>query len=636
MRITTVEATNLKGRTFKYNLEPMNLIVGENFTGKTSIIDAIRLALIGYIPELGKLPRATWELSSGSEMEAKVSFNQVFTHPAGDEPFSAEVSVSAQMSGGTVKLTRNTPHDFGSIPLLNASAYFAKSERDRYDYVFRLAEMPEMFDEASLISALDTFDSPDLVIAVAACFKGKTVQEGIIAAIEELSRQFTKWNTRAKDTQGAIRTMTELKNRQEAMVGNVRQFQTEFNQAQVEASEAYTLVTKLEVQREAHAQREKRKTRLVELENALAMNVDQAKLEKLIEEATGTLAKVIDPNFNEEQLAAWEFEFNELTRQIENMTGARQEAETKRNEAAHATECPYCGTKAKGWQDKLLKTFNVMVTQYTNKLADLQLKAQTEQAALAKCWESWNEAQAALAHNKRVNESILGWQRQIDTLKSQRAKWEKQLTLEREELAAPIEFVSDAALHSAREKAGKAKKKVDEAQAKLRQADRLEQDIQRAAQAELEHNKAEAYTRAIKEMRSQLFTRREAMVEYVFTNLLKIANEILAGVLTSPLAFFDGDIGRWHNDMFVTHRTFSGTEQALTFVAIAAALSQKAPIRLLIFDELGRLDIKRRDLLFNLLRNSLNRGYIDQFILAGTPEVTGFEAIDGSVNVIPL
>ena len=67
MKITRVEAENLKGRSFAYDLSPQVAIVGENFSGKTSIIDAIRLALIGYIPELGKLPSATWQLSSGEQ-----------------------------------------------------------------------------------------------------------------------------------------------------------------------------------------------------------------------------------------------------------------------------------------------------------------------------------------------------------------------------------------------------------------------------------------------------------------------------------------------------------------------------------------------------------------------------------------
>ena len=44
MRLTRVGAENLKGRSFAYDLSPETAIVGENFTGKTSIIDAIRFA----------------------------------------------------------------------------------------------------------------------------------------------------------------------------------------------------------------------------------------------------------------------------------------------------------------------------------------------------------------------------------------------------------------------------------------------------------------------------------------------------------------------------------------------------------------------------------------------------------------
>src|SRR2546427_13006476 len=68
MTLLHIEAENLKGEPFAYDLSRAVAIVGPNFAGKTRIIDAIRLALLGYLPELGKTNRATWGLSSGSPM----------------------------------------------------------------------------------------------------------------------------------------------------------------------------------------------------------------------------------------------------------------------------------------------------------------------------------------------------------------------------------------------------------------------------------------------------------------------------------------------------------------------------------------------------------------------------------------
>src|SRR4029077_10301304 len=98
------------------------------------------------------------------------------------------------------------------------------------------------------------------------------------------------------------------------------------------------------------------------------------------------------------------------------------------------------------------------------------------------------------------------------------------------------------------------------------------------------------------------------------------ANAIVGKILASDLAFHEGEIGRWDGHRWISHKTFSGTEQALTFVAIAAALSQNAPVRVLIFDELGRLDDVRRLDLIKLLRTARQESYIDQFIVVGALE----------------
>jgi hypothetical protein len=73
----------------------------------------------------------------------------------------------------------------------------------------------------------------------------------------------------------------------------------------------------------------------------------------------------------------------------------------------------------------------------------------------------------------------------------------------------------------------------------------------------------------------------------------------------------------------------------LTFVAIAAALSQGAPLRLLIFDELGRLDAKRRVVLIEHLQRALAQGWIDQFIVSGAVELPTVE-LDERTGVGPI
>ena len=54
MKIKTLKAHGLKSGDFTHDLAPVNVIVGDNFKGKTSRLEAIRLGLMGYLPELGQ------------------------------------------------------------------------------------------------------------------------------------------------------------------------------------------------------------------------------------------------------------------------------------------------------------------------------------------------------------------------------------------------------------------------------------------------------------------------------------------------------------------------------------------------------------------------------------------------------
>ena len=54
MRLKHISARNVKGRSFDYDLAPVNIIVGDNASGKTAVLAAVRLALLGFDPKLGK------------------------------------------------------------------------------------------------------------------------------------------------------------------------------------------------------------------------------------------------------------------------------------------------------------------------------------------------------------------------------------------------------------------------------------------------------------------------------------------------------------------------------------------------------------------------------------------------------
>lgn len=631
MRITQVRAENLKGRSFIHDLSAEVAIVGENFTGKTSIIDAIRLALIGYIPELGKLPKSTRQLMSDQFMSVHLELDNGAANADFEINETSEHSLPWKI-------------DRKEIPLLNAASYFAMTERERYQYVFNIAKTPETFTAQSICDELRAIHfeqsgteeaKKSMINYVADAFVGRSIQEGLQAAIDKMAELFKRFNTRSKDTQGAIRVMTELKNRQEAMAGNAKQFLEAERAAMAVARDAWdalNLVRRRVIDAQKFQERREKMKRLAESVNDTS---ETEKLERLIKEATATMKPLVQSNFTEGDLVRLRAtvtddtaEFNEYSRKLKEALEGRQKLEGQ-------VECPYCG--AKGGLDLLRQKLQDAIS--FNSGAKLGSGKRLEQASknLAEAEADYKAAQEALIFNRQVNQRILGWQGQIDSALRLRQKWNAELEKEEKELAeSVVEPVTKEEVAEAVAANTKAETDYKAARQRLKEAELLEQDIKRAAQAELEHQNAVAHVEVIKAVGKSLREKLAALVDAVFGDLLKVANGIVGEILVSPLAFHEGEVGRWDKHQWISHKTFSGTEQALTFVAIAAALSQGAPIRLLIFDELGRLDPTRRNLLINLLRSALKNGWLDQFIVAGAVELETLHPAAAGMQVIEL
>jgi DNA repair exonuclease SbcCD ATPase subunit len=187
---------------------------------------------------------------------------------------------------------------------------------------------------------------------------------------------------------------------------------------------------------------------------------------------------------------------------------------------------------------------------------------------------------------------------------------------------AEVERPSELAISSAQDAKDNLFSEIDRLDNQRTIALRLKQDIQRAAQAELEYRKAAAYVMVIKAVGGKLKEIKAQVVEKVFGGLLEYANAVCPGILKSPLAYHEDQVGRWDGDgRFIPHSTFSGTETAICYVSIAAALSKDSPIRLIILDEMGRLDADNQKLVMKAVGAAQKLGKIDQAIVINTAEV---------------
>lgn len=158
-------------------------------------------------------------------------------------------------------------------------------------------------------------------------------------------------------------------------------------------------------------------------------------------------------------------------------------------------------------------------------------------------------------------------------------------------------------------------RELERLEAAFNRAKASEQDIVRHKQAEAERNKAEAEFEVLKLVRDEVKAFLGDIIAAAWGPILERANWIAQPILKTPLAVQDNVLGRMEGKKFIGTETFSGTEQAVTYAALCFALSLDSPFKLVMVDEIGRMDeFHKRGFLANIIALQ-SSGVIDQAIM---------------------
>ncbi len=199
------------------------------------------------------------------------------------------------------------------------------------------------------------------------------------------------------------------------------------------------------------------------------------------------------------------------------------------------------------------------------------------------------------------------------------------------EPAAPLSEEENRALVSEREGASA---KLTELRNERDGVIRLQQDQKRIADAAAQREQLEGDIKVINAALDLVAQKKVELVAGSIEGPLAVANKLAAGILKGPLVFEEGVIGMRQGQNFVSSRVFSGTESAITMMGLTAGLAAKSALRVLILDEVARLDAKNAEQLVKNLQAMVSDGDIDQFILIGPTNET-LAAVPG-LNVISL
>jgi hypothetical protein len=626
MILAKVGAQNLKGATFQHQLGPCVAIQGPNFSGKTAIFEAIRLAILGHIPEVGKLPKATWELASGDRMSVRVTFDN-------------GGSITRVFQEGKTPIVSQDEAELFDLPLLNAEHYFGLTDSERTNYVFRHVRLPAVYTPASIIAELErlTFEEAhtegvevgkaELIKACRKRFDGTELQDALSNLVDYLAEQFSYWNRRAKETQGAVTTLTDLKLRSEdETLAAPADLEEQIAAVQDELDTINTDKGGLIESRDA-AERNAGRRKMLQKE----LDKDRIDYPRMLTQKQTdkeALEKQLVPEPEPAEIEKLRGVISDANSAIRTADQTVEEADKKigeiherRRGVAGLEECPYCHAKGAGWKKVLAAELNTAEKNYESAIKDATKSRDKAAEILRDANETLETFLREQESNHRLREQIRQIEREIGNIQAdQRTEQNKRQRYEDEiaelEKGAIDPKSLDKSIEQLEQRRQAAATKLKGLNGRKTAETQMKQDLRRAEESAKEHRDALEHVLVIKAFGKVLKAKREGLIAEAFTSLLQVANMFAKSILKSPLVLVNNTIGRMVGDKFVPHRVFTGAEKALTYIAIATALSAQAPIRLVLLDELGRFDAEIEGKVINRLVHLVNEKVIDQFLVA--------------------
>jgi len=616
MKLISITASGFKGRDFSFSLKPMNIFFGANYVGKTRVMDAIRLALLGYLPELGKRNQDTFGLATGSAMEVTAVFDDGQT-----------LRRRWSLKGNSVVAENEIPEgvkEWGNLNvMLNADEYFGLTDAARVKYVFAHCQFRGGLDRGGILERLRNvigksaavLDVLDMNILV-----GLGAQEFVEKLLFEASEAWSAAKVSMLRSEKTIQGLTDMRLRDEpsrpsVLLDEQRAQHTrelaELNQMKGRLMGSYTQMQN-DRQRRVVLNREigfgtKDRLQLVAVSDKYALLTGKLKLEGEITQPQIMAAHAKAGDSSEV--------VNGLARQITATLRQKFVAEKSLAGLDEATVCPFCGATGDSWK--------------TLKAAEYAAEIDVSAGEVEKLVAAQEQAGVIFRADTIVHGLLIAKQQQLVVLNEEKDRTFREMAaLEPriarlgaldEELARlmPENAELTTQVESAQTRINLSNESIRALDVEIRAVAGRAFELKRLADAEAERDVAKADTAILAAVGKELRVIQGEMVAGAFGPLLIRANSFFSNVLKTELAYNaeeGGEIGVWREGQWIGHRTFSGTEKALTYAAIQAALAMQSPFRMMLVDELGRLDENSRRGVVIAVRQALEDGRIDGFV----------------------
>lgn len=656
MHLTSIKAENLQGeRELTFAPTECTFVLGPNGSGKSARLNAIRLLLLGYLPELGKTGRATFNLSSGTELVVSGEFSN-----------GAQASRSWKAHGNSVRSTDKLPEWWAEAQdkfavLLNAAIYLNGTERERLEYVF--ANIPEI---VGVKGPQELIESLSAALLKTEGIVAERVREFVADLVREVESNRSPGSPQAHLDRIAEHVAEEL-SRSRALAGVMtRTVQgLAYLRAENPIDEGATAALDAELAGVDEKIRTVSELRLLEGERIERAKATAARRETLLRELRAKGNDELAAGILRERIANARRKLDEyvsagVSREAyEREEAVRRDLEAERKkgdalvrdlgnriddlrreiaETEAVTCCPLCKSDRLEWRAAKLSELRSALDGLSQRRAieeeENRRRTREETRQTKKVVEELSEP---LRERTKLEAEIGFDERNLATaevrIAGYRAKHEE---LDRLEVPSPTSSAKFAEL-TAEQNAATDKRRellVRRSSMTSRRA-----ELKRLADAELAKTNAEADVAIRSFAVDFLREAKRGCVEAAMRPVLDTANELFGprgpelhvdGTLPR-LAYANEEIGYWNDGAWVPHRVFSASEKQLAYVALQTALATRAPFRIVVLDELSQLDDRRKVFALHRLQEAVKKGVIDQAIVADTrppPEAISLDWVE--------
>jgi DNA repair exonuclease SbcCD ATPase subunit len=596
MKIEKLVIKNIKGLNASVSFDTVNLVYGKNASGKTAILDSIRLSCLGYHPDLGKTSKSIKLLSSGSNISATCIF---------DNKEISTFSIEDNGSGSFTKKHYPAPNIEDLIIQLDPDLYYSATAQEKRNLIFCTNPSYEKDSiRSKIINTITNIrDEPsslelEVIISINEfinkAFKNNVnLTEAIKEIVDFIKENIQKTQNAKKHTKNVIYDFA-LNDEDEAKDYPIEYLKNEYQRlkAQLKELEETEILQnriaqvisehKIEINRldELQTQKpnfDKIKTLQVDLDKAVVAYDDQLnslndKLNLIIGEQADNLA-ILDDCKN----VSFESAINKLP-----LGQYIIKVEVNKDKEDVGTVVWECNKFKELEDDKLSLLYEEIEAVKTEK-----------------------------------NKSILDLKNQIHDLEEEKNTYDTKQT--KEYLTKKIsdlkaEFIGAKQLSVISSSIESINEQIDQYCSKIQAFEAHRKKIQDIEKNQSELKDWEIESRLLLDCKKTLDNILKETQGEIFSSLLNSLNKFTDAMGIINYTIVDSEIGYLINDRFVSYKTFSGSEKCILDCALTIALAIEGKCKIAIIDELGRFDEERKRNMYLAVNSLINDGLLDQAI----------------------